>query len=432
MLNGLAVVVERQGRHEEAERLYREALDLKTKTLGELHPEVGTIAANLATLTRRLGRRDEARSLYHRALAIRERVYGADHDSVATLLTHMAMFAREEDRRGDAEQLQRRAIAIHQRRTDHPDLSTSLSNLAVLLSEQDRHQEAVDLLRQAIAILERGPERDPEAIAERLRLLARVQLRAGMMAQAESAAARSLSLQGAANDETANKGRALLGSIYLKQKKFAEAADLARQHADALEQTQGADPPALADVLVELARLQILSGRLADAETSARRALKIREGVLIEGHPQLGESRYVLGVTLARQRHLDEGIAEIERALTIWERRPPAVPIERLNAMHQVVNFHRERGALDDAIQAMERAIEYTSHLTARDHAAVGAELRDLSTLLLDAQRLDEAEDACEKSFAIFAAALGDRHPDALKARRALEEIRRRKRQKQN
>src|SRR5439155_9063696 len=263
------------------------------------------------------------------ALAIRERVYGADHDSVATLLTHMAMFAREEDRRGDAEQLQRRAIAIHQRRTDHPDLSTSLSNLAVLLSEQDRHQEAVDLLRQAIAILERGPERDPEAIAERLRLLARVQLRAGMMAQAESAAARSLSLQGAATDETANKGRALLGSIYLKQKKFAEAADLARQHADALEQTQGADPPALADVLVELARLQILSGRLADAETSARRALKIREGVLIEGHPQLGESRYVLGVTLARQRHLDEGIAEIERALTIWERRPPAVAMER-------------------------------------------------------------------------------------------------------
>ena len=96
----------------------------------------------------------------------------------------------------------------------------------------------------------------------------------------------------------------------------------------------------------------------------------------------------MLGVTLARQRHLDEGIAEIERALTIWERRPPAVPIERLNAMHQVVNFHRERGALDDAIQAMERAIEYTSHLTARDHAAVGAELRDLSDRLRQQEKV--------------------------------------------
>jgi len=286
-------------------------------------------------------------------------------------------------------------------------------------------------MERSIAILQRGADRDPAAIAERLRLFARVHQRAGRLAQAESAAARSFNVEGDTG-ESADKGRALLGSIYMQQKKFAEAAMLAQQRAEALERAQGADAPAIADVLAELARLQIRSGQSAEAETAARRSLAIRERVLVEGHPQLGEARYVLGVALSRQGRLDEGIAEIERALSIWDRRPPPLPIDRLNAMHQVVNFQRERGALDDAIRAMQRAVDYTSHLTARDHAAVGAELRDLATLLMEAHRLDEAEDACEKAFAIFAAAVGDRHQDTLKARRTLEEIRRRKREKQN
>ncbi|HKW79255.1 MAG TPA: tetratricopeptide repeat protein, partial [Candidatus Limnocylindria bacterium] len=176
----------------------------------------------------------------------------------------------------------------------------------------------------------------------------------------------------------------------------------------------------------------ILAGDIAAAEATARRALDIRERSLVEGHPLIGEARYILGVALGRARRLDEGIAELERAVAIWGRRPPTAVIEVLKAMHQVVNLQRERNDTESAIVAMRRAVDYTARLTSPDDKAVGAELRDLASLLADAGRVDDAERECERALAIFTSTLGSANDETQKTERALEEIRRRKRLRQN
>ena len=49
-LNNLAFVVQAQGRYPEAETLYKEALEIDRKALGDAHPSTQTIARTYLTL----------------------------------------------------------------------------------------------------------------------------------------------------------------------------------------------------------------------------------------------------------------------------------------------------------------------------------------------------------------------------------------------
>jgi Flp pilus assembly protein TadD len=79
----LAVIARRRGDLEEAERLYRRALEIKERVLGPEHPEVGTTLNNLAVVCWRRGRLDEAEALYRRAIDVLSRTVEPAHPALA-------------------------------------------------------------------------------------------------------------------------------------------------------------------------------------------------------------------------------------------------------------------------------------------------------------------------------------------------------------
>ncbi len=70
-LNNLASLYHAQGKHTEAEPLYRRALAIWEKALGPEHPHVAQSLENYAVLLRKTGRDIEAAKLEARAKAIR-------------------------------------------------------------------------------------------------------------------------------------------------------------------------------------------------------------------------------------------------------------------------------------------------------------------------------------------------------------------------
>jgi len=66
----LGDVCRRLGRPEEAEHLYRAALDLRTRTFGKGHVRLADALAHLAALYRETGRHDDARAMIGRAATI--------------------------------------------------------------------------------------------------------------------------------------------------------------------------------------------------------------------------------------------------------------------------------------------------------------------------------------------------------------------------
>ena len=73
------------GQYAEAEPLYRQALAINQKALGEEHPAYATDLSNLAFVLQATGQYAEAEPLYHQALEIVRASLGDDHPNTRRL-----------------------------------------------------------------------------------------------------------------------------------------------------------------------------------------------------------------------------------------------------------------------------------------------------------------------------------------------------------
>jgi len=86
----LADVEQSMGNLSLAEDLYRHALSVKERLLGQHHPEIGVLANNLGTLLQAQGRWHEAVDCYRRALAITSHAYATGHPATTAAQDNLA------------------------------------------------------------------------------------------------------------------------------------------------------------------------------------------------------------------------------------------------------------------------------------------------------------------------------------------------------
>ena len=98
------------GKYDEAVVIAKQALSVAVKKLG--YPYGTTSMDTLALLYDKQGKHEEAESLYKRVLTIREKRVGPDHADVATSLDNLAALYRETGREEEAEALEKRAATI--------------------------------------------------------------------------------------------------------------------------------------------------------------------------------------------------------------------------------------------------------------------------------------------------------------------------------
>jgi len=137
-----------------AERLYREALDVWGKVLGEDHEDYGVALNNLGELYRARGDYSAAEEYLRRALELWRKKYGETHPAYASSLNNLALLYVEKGDAAAAEQLNLQAIEIRKKTIgeNHPLFAQSLNNLAKVYEEQERYADAESLLLRALNI----------------------------------------------------------------------------------------------------------------------------------------------------------------------------------------------------------------------------------------------------------------------------------------
>ena len=154
-LINLGAVQQEWGHYQEAERYYRQALDITQAFYGPNHYKT---AAGLTVLGRALRfephGNDEAGRLLQQALAIRERVFGKVHPQVASTLNDLGGVALARGRFDEAEALAKRVLAIY--RTvygrKHAFTGVGVANLASVYLKHNQYSQAEPLFREAIGI----------------------------------------------------------------------------------------------------------------------------------------------------------------------------------------------------------------------------------------------------------------------------------------
>jgi len=145
--NGLAQLLQSQGKYEEAEPLFRRTLAAREAALGPAHPHTLTLVNNLALLLKAQGKYEEAEPLYRRALAGREEALGPAHPDTLASVNNLAQLLQALGKYEEAEPLYRRALAGREEALGpaHPNTLTSVGNLAVLLQSLGKHEQAAAL-----------------------------------------------------------------------------------------------------------------------------------------------------------------------------------------------------------------------------------------------------------------------------------------------
>lgn len=240
--NTYGVILDDQGRYNEAEQRYRHALAIRERTAHLLTNGTELVADtqnNLAGVYLKLGRLQDAEALYRKALALIESVKGSSHPMVGQMQMNLGNALRDMGEYAQAETLHQSAIAIAQAREPNSNnLGIAYNNLAVLYSNMGRYAEALAFDEKSLALKTQIlPAQHPD-IALSMNNLADTHLTLG-------AADKALP--------------------FLQQALAIFRANFADSH------------PHIAMTLVNLGRAYAALGRNAEAEAHLREGLKLRE-----------------------------------------------------------------------------------------------------------------------------------------------------------
>jgi tetratricopeptide (TPR) repeat protein len=132
-LNQLAHVLFKRKRYAEAEPVLARLVAIKRR-MGDEHPEVASVVANLALVHEALQRYDSAETLWRCALVIREQSLPDDSPAVSMAREHLADMCATNGRPEEAIALRELALAARAQTlpSDHPQLASARAKLTAL------------------------------------------------------------------------------------------------------------------------------------------------------------------------------------------------------------------------------------------------------------------------------------------------------------
>jgi len=264
ILNSIAVSLREAGDINEAARYGERAVQSKSDDarMGPYHPATAIASVNLALVYQDLGKYEDAEQVFKRAVEITERGFGPDALEVANCLDLYAELLTKMKRTDDAREKKVRASAIRARRDqqartkaiveskqlltlkeqqlgpNHLEVAGAAGSLGSLYQDDRQYKEAEVLFKRALAIRETVAGKEDLGTAGELQRLA---------------------------------------SLYAEQNRFLEAAPLSKRALAILEKEFGQNNPARTlAILDNYASVLRKLGRLEEAQTLETRAQEIR------------------------------------------------------------------------------------------------------------------------------------------------------------
>ena len=153
-MNNLSVVLQEQGKWQQAEEMYSEVLEVRRQVLGEHHPDTLGSRGNLATILEEQGKSQQAEEMYREVLEVECQVLGEHHPDTLASRGNLATILQKQGKWQQAEEMQKEVLEVKRRvlGEDHPDTLTSKNSLAVLLHKQDKWQAAEEMHKKVLEV----------------------------------------------------------------------------------------------------------------------------------------------------------------------------------------------------------------------------------------------------------------------------------------
>ncbi|MEE9442516.1 MAG: tetratricopeptide repeat protein [candidate division Zixibacteria bacterium] len=365
-LNNLALLYESMGRYEEAEKLYKQALEIDKKTIGEEDPGFATDLNNLAGVYESMGRYEEAERYYLQAIEIDKKTIGEEHPGHATRLNNLANVYISMGRYDEAERYYLQAIEIDKKTIgeEHPDYATDLNNLAGVYESMGRYEEAEKYYLQAIEIDKKTIGEEHPNYAIRLNNLANVYNLMGRYGEAEKLYKQALEIgKKTIGEEHPYYAIRLnnLALLYKSMGRYEKAEDFYKQALKIVKKVMGKEHPYYALCLSNLAGVYESMGRYEKAEEYLLQAIEIDKKTIGEEHPDYATDLNNLALLYKSMGRYEEAEELYKQALKILEKTLPANHPNIASLFESMAYLYDKMGRKKEAREYSQRAEEIRS-----------------------------------------------------------------------
>ncbi len=330
ILHGLGVGQSQRGDEKAAWATFQEAFELSRQG-AVLERTRGELLTSAGVTLRRLGDYERAEAWYREALDIQRRVLGPRHAEVGTLLNNLGVLMSQTGRYEEAVAMNREALDVRLSvfGAEHPIVANSMLNLAGSLERRNDMGAAEDLYVRALHVVRRslGPDHPRAAVILRS-----------------------------------------LGLLLVNRKGPSEGIPLLR---DALRIRRAALGPKSQDVgdsMTVLAFALRLHGALEEAEALNRDALALNTELLGVDSEPVAVNKRELGTLLCSSPPRDGAVDLLREAVEFYARRPTLQPMPAAVA----------QGEYGQCLTTLRRFQEAEPHLLAshKQLASLGPEHR--------------------------------------------------------
>jgi tetratricopeptide (TPR) repeat protein len=153
-LNNLAILLQEDGKLEEADALFREAVELVDEIYGFEHPFMAYTLNGYSGVHQDRGDFESAEEDLQNALKIGRAVFPENHPFNAVVLHNLGSLFEDMERHTDAANYFEQGLALRRQNLpdNHPDIATSLFSLGTSFIHLEQPSKAEPILREALQI----------------------------------------------------------------------------------------------------------------------------------------------------------------------------------------------------------------------------------------------------------------------------------------
>ena len=360
--NATALLLQNQGRRDEAKARYDHAYALAIAQLGPDAPATLTTVRGLGLLAGARHRYDEQRRWFELDLAAQQRIAGPDHPDVARALENIANTDAEQGKFAGAKELRERALAIRIAALgpDHPDIGASYNNLGGFYEMSGDHVTAKKYFEMSVANYRKAYGNDTVELTGPLdnlgAVLDEMGDRAGARARLEES--RAL-LEKAYSPDDPRIAATLhkLGVLARSERRFDDSLALLQRAAKLIEKAYGPNDQAVVDYTAEQATTYTQMGKLPEAREVMSRSLSAIASVYGSDHPRMAIGLGNYGFLQLKLEDPKGALASFEKSREIFEaktgKNQPYVAFTLIGAGQALIRLKREA----DAVPKLERAL---------------------------------------------------------------------------
>ncbi len=303
---------------DDAERLYRRALDMRRALFADVHPDIARSLDLLGRLLKDRGEHEAARPLLDAALAMRLRLYGDRHREVMQSHISLAMLLFSQGELDEAARFFDQAIVLCEGLPGEQDpaMPQLLFNLGVVKRSQGNLEQAGQLQEQALVLSREVFDGKHRYVALVLRELATVAYLQGRLSDSQALAGEALDVFEEADPERG----AVLDLLAQMQQTRGDERDAAARFEQAIASLRESGNEAQLSITLNNFAVALRDwGRLEEAEATIREAVNLERGVHGELHVNMSHRQSNLAQILVLQGRLEEAEPHFLEAHSIWE-----------------------------------------------------------------------------------------------------------------